>query len=200
MLVKSTAGAVFWTIWVMLSATGLMRQNNGDVVEATPLWAGILAGVGAAMWGFLQLDLKRADKGLRTDRLPSLLLLAVPLSAAIQLAAMALWPFVIDGSFGSVITELHSDPTAVIQTALFLLGMMSWSITAMFGFARGGPLHGMLSGVLLLAILGLGIWRAVVLFDNPVDPEKTVPWAVVAVLGLVAMTVVAVVTGNRERK
>lgn len=199
MLFKSVLAAVFWTGVIFFSATGLLRSNNGDVVEPTALWAGIVAGIGAGMWGFLQTEFKRSDKGLRTDGLPSLLLLVVPLSAAIHLAAMALWPFVIDGSW-TVVTELHSDPTAILQTALFLLGMMSCSITAMFGFARGGPLLGMLSAVLFLAMLGLGMWQGVVLFDNPVHPGRTVLWAVVAALGIAAMTVVATVTAKAEQE
>lgn len=195
MLFKSAIGAAFWTGILFFSATGLLTQRNGDVVEPTALWAGILLGGAASFWGFLQADFQRADKGLRPDGLPSLLLLGVPLSAAIHLAAIALWPFAIDGSPGALITQLHSDPTAVLQTALFLLGVMSLSITGIFGFARGGRVWvGILSAVLFLAVVGVGMWQGFVLFDNPVDPGRTVLWAVVAIVGMTAMTVLAVVT------
>lgn len=194
MLLKSTVATVFWTGTIFLAATGLLRQDNGSVVEATAVWAGIVGGIGTAMWGFVQIEFQRADKGLRADGLPSLLLVAVPLSALIQLGGTMLWPFVVKEPVGSLVTELHSDPTAVLQVALFVVAVMAWSMTGMFGFARGGPRLGILSGVLLLATLGLGAWQAIVLFEQPVDPSRTALWAVLAVLGLAAMTLVAVLT------
>lgn len=194
MLTKTTVAAVLWTGVIFLSAIGLLRQDNGDVIEPTALWAGIVAGVGTAMWGFAQIEFQQADRGLRAEGLPGLLLVAVPLSALIQLASIMLWPFAVKEPIGSLVTELHSEPMAVLQVGLFVLAVMAWSMTAVFGFARGGMLLGLLSGVLFLATLGLGAWQAIVLFEQPVGPGRTLLWAVLAVLGLAVMTLVAVLT------
>ncbi|TRY16995.1 hypothetical protein FOJ82_14150 [Tessaracoccus rhinocerotis] len=193
MLLKSVLGAVFWTGAVFISATGLLRQPNGDVIEPTAVWAGIVGGLMAGIWGFLQVDLQRPGGGLRTDGLPSLLALGVPVSAVIQLAGVMLWPFVIDGPYGSLVTQLHSEPIAVVQVALFLLGTMAWSMTPMFCFASGRMVLGLLSGVLFLVVLGLGLWQGFVLFHSPVEPGRTLLWAVVAALGFAVMTAGAVV-------
>ncbi|WP_461104114.1 hypothetical protein [Tessaracoccus terricola] len=188
MLFKSALGAVFWTGAVFIAATGLLQQPNGDVIEPTAVWAGIVGGLAAGVWGFLQVDLQRPGGGLRTDGLPSLLSLGVPISAVIHLAGVMLWPFAIDGSHGSLVTQLHSEPTAVVQVALFLVGTMAWSMTPMFGFASGRMMLGLLSGLLFLVVLGLGLWQGLVLFDSPVEPGRTLLWAVVAALGFAAMT------------
>lgn len=193
MLFKSALGAVFWTGAVFIAATGLLQQPNGDVIEPTAVWAGIVGGLAAGVWGLLQVDLQRPGGGLRTDGLPSLLALGVPVSAVIQLVGVMLWPFAIDGSHGSLVTQLHSEPTAVVQVALFLLGTMAWSMTPMFGFASGRMAPQLLSVLGLLAVLGLGVWQGLVLFDSLVEPGRTLLWAVVAALGFAVMTAGAVV-------
>lgn len=199
MLLKSLLGAVFWTGAVFISATGLLRQPNGEVIEPTAMWAGIVGGLAAGIWGFLQVDLQRPDGGLRTDGLPSLLALGLPLSAGIQLAGVMLWPFVIDAPYGSLATQLHSEPTAVVQVALFLLGTMAWSMTPMFGFTSGRVGLGLLCGVLFLVVLGLALWQGFVLFDSPIEPGRTLLWGAVAALGFAAMTVLARIVANAEQ-
>src|SRR5690606_30208994 len=130
MLIVAGFVAVLWTIFMLVSATGLLRTNNLDQVEPDGVWAGILAGLGPALWAYSLVSFKREDNGFRRTGLPGLVILGAPFAAAIQLASMLVWPLVVDKLMHgqTVIATYSSDPLAFGLAAAFVIAMYAWCL------------------------------------------------------------------------
>lgn len=189
LLIKAVAGAVLWTALMLLSGTGWMHTQDGTVIDADGVWAGLLAGFGPVVWAFSMLESRRADHGFRTRGLPGLMLLAVPAAAGIQVLSMLAWPLVVDGS--SVIARYSADPVAFAHGAALVVAVFAWSALAIMPAAGGRGATTGLAVIGLLVIGGLGAWQGVRTFDGPPSLPAALVWAAVALLGLLLVPLVA---------
>ncbi len=199
MLIVAGFVAVLWTIFMLVSATGLLRTNNLDQVEPDGVWAGILAGLGPALWAYSLVSFKREDNGFRRTGLPGLVILGAPFAAAIQLASMLVWPLVVDKLMHgqTVIATYSSDPLAFGLAAAFVIAMYAWCLLCLLGMALDSMGAGLIGAILMIAVAGVGIWRGIRIFDNPPTETSLLVWAVIAVLGLVLLPVIAAVVTRR---
>ncbi|SDR95041.1 hypothetical protein SAMN04489752_0654 [Brevibacterium siliguriense] len=186
-------GALFFTFLIWFASTGLMLQQNFEVIEANAVWMGICAGILAFFFPFLFMKHKRPDDGFRREGLIPLALLNVLASAAIGSLVALVWPFFLGERAvpGTVAAELNADPASFFLVLLFFIGGMAWSMCLMMPMMIGGYKVALW---LLLPYLGFVFligFAGVRVFDNPPSLLTTLFWVAIALTGLAALTVLA---------
>ena len=194
-------GALFFTFLIWFASTGLMRQQNFEVVEADGVWAGICAGVLAFYFPFLFMEHKRPDSGFRREGLVLLILLSVVTSAVIDVLVALVWPFFLGERAvpGTVAAELNADPASFFLVLLFFIGGTAWSVCIVMPMMIGGYKVALW---LLLPYLGFAFlicFAGVRVFDNPPSLLTTMIWVAVTLTGLAVLTVLAMLRNVIEK-
>lgn len=188
------------TLLLLLASTGLLQTrpgNSGVVIAADGVWAGILAGIGSLMWPYMQISSSRPDTGYRHRGLPGLVVLGVLVGTVVNLAVMSLWPLIVGDRAApdAVIATLVTNPLSLALVAFFLCAMQAWSVTCTLGFVRGGWNSSLAAVVVLLVLIGVGIWQGTRVFENPPTIVSLTVWWVLAVLAVGVLAVVAALAG-----
>ena len=186
-------GALFFTFLIWFASTGLMLQQNFEVVEADGVWAGICAGVMTILFPFLFMEHKRPDDGFRREGLIPLTFLGVVASAVIVTLVALVWPFFLGERAvpGTVAADLNSDPASFFLVLLFFIGGTAWSVCMVMPMMIGGFKVALW---LLLPFLGFVFligFAGVRVFDNPPSLLTTMIWVAVTLTGLAVLTVLA---------
>lgn len=178
-----------------LARTGLMHANSSsdDPLVANPALAGLCAGLVVMTFPFLLLEAKREDSGLRRQNLTSLLLLAVPTSALIELFAVSTWPFILGDKAtpGSVAAILPTDPRAMALVFCFLLAGFAWMMTVVLAMTSWIGWVSILTVLGFLVGLAAVMGGAVIIFDNPPSLFGLMVCLALAVTGMGAMAATA---------
>ncbi|WP_343955746.1 hypothetical protein [Yaniella flava] len=200
-VIGAVAMSAFWTLLMLLSATGMMKTGSRHVIEPEPLWAAFLAAGGTVAWGFGLVSAKRNDNGFRPTGLPSFLLSAVVLATLIQAILVLLWPLVVDeiAFANTAFIAYASDPQAFVLISVFLLALYAWTTTCSLGFATDRISTNLLGVLGIFVVGGVGVWRAIVIFGNPLNESSIAVWAVIALLGLILLWVLATVTMKKQQ-
>ena len=186
-------GALFFTFLIWFASTGLMRQQNFEVVEADGVWAGICAGVMTILFPFLFMEHKRPDDGFRREGLIPLTFLGVVASAVIVTLVALVWPFFLGERAvpGTVAADLNSDPASFFLVLLFFIGGMAWSMCVMMPMMIGGYKVALWLLLPYLGFVFLICFAGVRVFENPPSLLATMIWVAVALSGLAVLTVLA---------
>ena len=200
-VIGAVAMSAFLTLLMLLSGTGMLRSNPRNYIEPSPVWAALLVAGGAVAWGFLLVSSKRNDNGFRPTGLPGLLLCAVVLVTVIQAILMLFWPLVVDEVAHSNATFIAyaSDPEAFVLITVFLLALYAWTTTCSLGFASDRISTNLLGVLGIFAVGGVGAWRAIVMFENPLNESSIAVWTLIAVLGLILLWILATVTMKKQQ-
>ncbi|MGC2942035.1 MULTISPECIES: hypothetical protein [unclassified Brevibacterium] len=186
-------GALFVTFLIWFASTGLMLQQNFDVVEADAAWMGICAGGMAFLFPLLFMEHRRPDDGFRRAGLLPLILLSVVVSAVIVTLVALVWPFFLGERAvpGTVAADLNSDPASFFLVLCFLIGGMAWSMCMMMPMMIGGFKVALWLLLPYLGFVFLILFAGVRVFENPPSLIATMIWVAVALSGLAALTVLA---------
>lgn len=186
-------GALFFTFLIWLASTGLMLQQNFEVIEADAVWMGVCAGGMAFLFPFLFMEYKRSDDGFRRDGLIPLILLSVVASAVIVTLVALVWPFFLGERAvpGTVAAELNTDPASFFLILLFFIGGMAWSTSMMMPMMIGGYKVALWLLLPYLGFVFLILFAGVRVFDNQPSLLTTMIWVAVALSGLAVLTVLA---------
>ncbi|WP_127365127.1 hypothetical protein [Brevibacterium linens] len=189
----SLFGALFFTFLIWLASTGLMLQQNFQVIEADAVWMGVCAGGMAFLFPFLFTEYKRSDDGFRRDGLIPLILLSVVASAVIVTLVALVWPFFLGERAvpGTVAAELNTDPASCFLILLFFIGGMAWSTSMMMPMMIGGYKVALWLLLPYLGFVFLILFAGVRVFDNPPSLLTTMIWVAVSLFGLAALTVLS---------
>ncbi|HLR44616.1 MAG TPA: hypothetical protein VK065_05440 [Brevibacterium sp.] len=169
--------------------------NDYEVIEAAQSWAEIAFTINALMLMFVQLKLTRPDNGFRQSGLVPFALVSAVLTGLIQLVALLVWPFLIGPDLvpGTVLAEVGSDPWALLTAAGLSLCAYSVFPAVCIPMMAGGWRGALVCLVPFLGIvLGGGYLATVVLHGYP-SPASAVAWAGAAAVGLVLLTISAVI-------
>ncbi|MGO1909868.1 MAG: hypothetical protein ACTH1C_13260, partial [Brevibacterium linens] len=171
-------GALFFTFLIWLASTGLMLQQNFQVIEADAVWMGVCAGGMAFLFPFLFTEYKRSDDGFRRDGLIPLILLSVVASAVIVTLVALVWPFFLGERAvpGTVAAELNTDPASCFLILLFFIGGMAWSTSMMMPMMIGGYKVALWLLLPYLGFVFLILFAGVRVFDNPPSLLTTMIW------------------------
>lgn len=194
--------AVGTTLLLLVATSGLLRHRSGtsDVIVADGSWAGVLAGLGGLAWAFMQISSTRADNGYRHRGLPGLLALVVPAATGVNVAAMTLWPLLVEGHAApdELVATMLTEPLSLLLAGGYVFAMSAWGATCALGFVRGGWRSSLALVPVLLTVIGVGGWRGVVIFTNQPSVTAVVVWGAIAVASLGVLMMVAAGTSSRS--
>lgn len=198
----AATGVVIWTVILAVGRFSGLRANNGDLVYADSLLAGILVGVIGLMTPFLLVSTSRHDTGFRDRGLASLMLVGVPLTTALYMLGMLLWPVILGprGAPGTVAAELNGDGRALFAAAMFLLASMTWCTATVLIMIKSVPMGALIAILPLLGevfLFGIG---GGTLFDGPASDAPVMLWTIAAGAGLVVMGIVAALLNRHEQR
>lgn len=186
---------VLCTIVLALARTGLMdTSETSDIpVVADATFAGFLMGLPALLFLFSLVDVKRDDHGLRREGLVSLVLLAIPTSALIELLVAFTWTFIMgdQAAEGTVAAELPTDAQAMTLVFCFLVAGMAWISSLALALVTWIGWVSIVTVVAFLGGIGGLMFGGAVIFDSPPSLIGLLICLVLALTGLAVLAALA---------
>lgn len=166
--------AAFFTCFLALARTGLMRDRQFEYMTADPILAGILAAVVSLTWSVYVTTRESRSIASLGGRLPSLSAAGTVAGAAMATVVMMVWPWLLTPPVpdGIVAAEVGRSPAATLAVLLLLTAANGWFLAITLLLVSWPYLGWSITAVLgvvfafIVAIFAAG-FAAIVTFQNP---------------------------------
>ncbi|WP_349828337.1 hypothetical protein [Brevibacterium litoralis] len=144
-------------------------------MDAVPIVVGMMMSLALWFWSVGWLSGRRPDRGVRRQGLGCLLLVAVPVTTVLFVGAVLVLSLVLGETDGYLFEDAASDPKSLFIITCFVPSMVSWGLV--WGCISCGDVvrdsdrgritsRGLVAFFVSCAVLGLGMWAAVVVFGT----------------------------------